>query len=287
MAPDTSRISPTAHYTGFVWYRNGLSDPALKTRLGWMLYHAAQPLMRASRALGGPGIEDVLLARHAILDHLLVTAIERGDIGQVVEVAAGLSPRGRRFMERFGDRGLVYVEGDLPAMCARKRERLQALGPLARGHHLVAINALDDRGPRSLAAVAGRLLDPGVGTAVVTEGLVNYFDRAAVTAMWARISDVLAGFERGLYVSDLHVQEHVAAIRGARVFRGLVSMLARGRVHLHFPGVAAAESALLEAGFARASVRSPGAFARALALSPRRSAAPVAIITAEARPRGR
>ena len=32
-------ISPTAHYTGFVWARHGLSHPALVTAEGRALFH--------------------------------------------------------------------------------------------------------------------------------------------------------------------------------------------------------------------------------------------------------
>jgi len=51
----------------------------------------------------------------------------------VIEVAAGLSPRGWRFRRRYGDR-LTYVEADLPAMAARKRGALERMGSLGDRH---------------------------------------------------------------------------------------------------------------------------------------------------------
>ena len=93
----SDRISPTAHSTGYVWARNGLSHPELATREGRVLFEALQPAMLASRATGGPTLESYLLARHRAIDALLERAIEAGEVSQVIEVAGGLSPRGWRF----------------------------------------------------------------------------------------------------------------------------------------------------------------------------------------------
>src|SRR3954447_5685524 len=46
-------ISPTAHYTGHVWVRNGLSHPRLATLEGRLFFDALTPGMTVSRALGG------------------------------------------------------------------------------------------------------------------------------------------------------------------------------------------------------------------------------------------
>ena len=43
------RIGPTAHYTGYVWARNGLSHPELATTEGRILFDSLQPAMLASR----------------------------------------------------------------------------------------------------------------------------------------------------------------------------------------------------------------------------------------------
>ena len=64
-------ISPTAHYTGEVWRRAGLSHPWLGTREGRIMVDALHPLMAVSEALGGPSLESYLLARHRAIDALL------------------------------------------------------------------------------------------------------------------------------------------------------------------------------------------------------------------------
>ncbi|HJQ48622.1 MAG TPA: class I SAM-dependent methyltransferase [Amycolatopsis sp.] len=246
-------ISPTGHYTGYVWVRNGLAPSALATPEGRLLYHAAEPAMTVSRLLGGPTIEDLLVARHRVLDTLLAAAIERGEIGQVIEIAAGLSARGWRFLHRYGD-ALTYVEADLPGMAARKAQLLARLpGPAPR---VVPLDALRQDGPGSLAALAGTL-DPGVGTAIVTEGLLNYFDRATVDALWRRFASVLRGFPTGAYFADLILRPEGESLV-TRVGAGLLSAVVRCRVTLHFPDEAQAESALRAAGFPAAELTSAG-----------------------------
>src|SRR5690348_6965545 len=151
MSPSET-ISPTAHYTGYVWARNGLSHPGLETREGRILYETLRPTMLASRALGGPSLEAYLLARHRALDELLERAISEHGVSQVVEVAAGLSPRGWRFSQRHGER-LTYLEADLPAMAERKRRALERIGSLSEHHRVAALDALRDDGPESLSAL--------------------------------------------------------------------------------------------------------------------------------------
>lgn len=246
-----SPIGPTAHFTGYVWARNGLSHPELATREGRVLYESLRPAMMASRALGGPTLEAYLLARHRAIDVLLERAIETGQVGQVIEVACGLSPRGWRFGRRYGDR-LLYVEADLPEMAARKRAALGRMGSLGPHHRVAQVDALRDDGPASLAGVAAEL-DDDVGLAIITEGLLGYLSTDAVAGVWGRFADVLAGFPSGRYVSDLHLGG--AQTAPVRVFRVLLSAFVRGRVHLHFADAEEGETALGEAGFGVAQVR--------------------------------
>ncbi len=100
-----------------------------------MLYESLRPWMITSRALGGMGLEHYLLTRHRAIDALLERAIEQHGITQVVEVACGLSPRGWRFAQRYGDR-ITYIEADLPAMAERKRRALERMGSLGPTHRV-------------------------------------------------------------------------------------------------------------------------------------------------------
>jgi O-methyltransferase involved in polyketide biosynthesis len=244
-------VSPTAHYTGHVWVRNGLSHPELATREGRVLFEALQPTMAMSRVLGGPTLERPLLSRHRLIDERLAHAIEDGSVAQVVEVACGMSPRGWRFARRYGDR-ITYVEADLPAMAQRKRAALARMGSLGERHRVAELDVLREDGPGSLGALADTL-DAGAGTAIVTEGLLTYLDTETVGAIWRRFASTLQRFPAGLYLSDLRLAgESVGALE--RGFSVALSAFVRGRVHVHFADEAEAEATLLEAGLPAATL---------------------------------
>jgi len=251
MAESRTSISPTAHYTAAVWAHNGLSHPALSTPAGRAMYWSSWPVMRAVQELGGVGLEDFLLARHVLIDRRLELAIESGRVSQVIEVAAGMSPRGWRFAERYGEQ-ITYLETDLPEMVERKRAALRGAGLLGPGHRVEVLDALAESGERSLGAVAGDL-EPGGGVAIITEGLLSYLDRAAVLGLWRRAAEALGRFPHGLMLSDLHL---AGENRGATTAIGvrLLSMFIRGDVRLHFEDEREALAALRSAGFAEAAV---------------------------------
>jgi O-methyltransferase involved in polyketide biosynthesis len=251
-------ISPTAHYTGYVWARHGLSHPALETREGRVLFESMRPVNALSEALGGVSLETYLLTRHRAIDVLLERAIHEAGVSQVVEVACGLSPRGWRFTRRYGS-ALTYVEADLPAMAARKRRALERMGSLSERHRVVEVDALRDAGPGSLRALAGEL-DPHEGLAIITEGLLGYLSGEAVDGLWRRLAGMLGAFARGRYISDLHLG--AAQNAQVRIFRVVLSGFVRGRVYLHFDDAADAEAALRHAGFEAATLH------RAASLAP-------------------
>ena len=106
----------------------------------------------------------------------------------------------------------------------------------------------------SLTGIAATL-DPDRGTAIITEGLLNYFPREAVTGMWRRFATALARFPHGRYLSDLHVSSSTRIVE--RAFAGLLGVFVRGRIHFHFADVDAACDALTSAGFGQAELRGP------------------------------
>jgi O-methyltransferase involved in polyketide biosynthesis len=261
----SERISPTAHYTGYVWVRQGLSHPALATWQGRALFHAVEPLVQLAKvATWDMTLEKLLLVRHRVLDHLLERAIAEGRVHQVVEVAAGMSGRGLRLLARHPH--LRYVEADLPHMAERKRQALAHAGLTDPRHEVVAVDALLDSGPLALGTVLAERLDPALGVAIITEGLVNYFDQATVEAMWARFARVLGGFRHGLYLSDLHVQADTASLPVVSAFLVALSLFTRGRSHLHYASAGEAQAALTAAGLSDVRLHSPSAFASALPL---------------------
>jgi O-methyltransferase involved in polyketide biosynthesis len=243
-------VSPTAHYTGETWVKNGLSHPELATWQGRALHRALALPLAGSKAVGGPTLEGLLLARHRIIDSRLEDLIEAG-VGQVIEVACGMSPRGWRFSERYGDR-LTYIEADLPAMAQRKRAALERMGSLSDRHRVAELDVLVDGGPGSLEALT-ETLDPAQGLAIVTEGLLTYLDDDTVDALWARFARVLGGFSKGSYLSDLRFARRDRGVP-ERAFDAILSAFVRERVHAYRGDETTAEAALRDAGFARAQL---------------------------------
>jgi len=258
MSPEET-ISPTAHYTGYVWARNGLSHPELRTLEGRVLFEALRPLMTVNAMLGHPTLESYLMARHTAIDRLLERAIREHGVTQVLEVACGMSARGWRFTRRHG-RALTYIEADLPGMAQRKRRALQRMGALSERHRVLELDALRDEGPGSLSAVVADL-DRGSGLAIVTEGLLGYLPTDAVMDIWRRFASELAGFAVGRYVSDIHLAMMQSA--QVRAFRVLLSGFVRGRVYMHFEEPEDVIDALQRAGFAGAEVTPAGELALA------------------------
>lgn len=241
-------VSPTAHYTGQTWVRNGLSHPALATWQGRALHRTLALPNTASRTLGGPTLEGLLLARHRIIDSVLEERIA-GGISQVVEAACGMSPRGWRFSERYGDR-LTYVEADLPAMARRKREALARMESLSDLHRVAELDVLRDGGPGSLDSLVDEL-DPAKGLVVITEGLLTYFDDPTVEALWARLAKVLARFDQGAYLADLRFARPDRGVP-ERAFDVILGAFVRGKVHAYRGDEASAAASLRSAGFAEA-----------------------------------
>ena len=199
-----------------------------------------------------------LLTRHRLIDLRLDEAIRSGRVGQVIEIASGLSARGWRFNQRYGE-ALSYIEADLPGMAQRKREALARMGGPQPGHRVVDIDALADGGPQSLDAVAASL-DRDRGLALITEGLVNYFSEADVRSMWQRFSSLMRQFPEACYWSDIALSDDM----GGRVapFVSVLSAFVRGRVHLHFRAPTDAEAALRECGFGSARAIDPGTWGK-------------------------
>jgi O-methyltransferase involved in polyketide biosynthesis len=245
---DSETISPTAHYTGETWVRNGLSHPELATWQGRVFHRAMALPLAASKTLGGPTLNGPLLARHRIIDSLLDDLIG-GGISQVLEVACGMSPRGWRFSERYGDR-LTYIEADLPGMAQRKREALARMHSLSDHHRVVDLDVLRDGGPDSLEALV-ETLDPAKGLAIVTEGLLVYLDDETVDVLWARIARALGRFSQGAYLADLRFAGDGLALPD-RAFGLLLGAFVRGKIHAYRGDGASAKAELRNAGFDQA-----------------------------------
>src|SRR3546814_11896231 len=99
-----------------------MSHPAFATPQGKKLDRAFRVLTGVTRRLSGFSLDALMLARHKGIDAQLAKAIDSGKVGQVIEIAAGLSTRGGSLMLRYGERRR-YIETDLPHRAACKPEK--------------------------------------------------------------------------------------------------------------------------------------------------------------------
>ena len=77
--------------------------------------------------------------------------------------------------------------------------------------------------------------------------------------MWTKFASTLSHFERGIYISDIHLQD------GGNVFKTILSSFVRRKVHKHFASTTEAVAALTEAGFKySAQVQAPIEWANTL-----------------------
>lgn len=125
--------------------------------------------------------------------------VEEKAATQVLELAAGLSPRGIE----FASRGIVYVEADLAESISLKREVVTAmLGSVPKDLHLSAASAIDGEQLRACCVpfTAGRPV------AVTTEGLLRYltFEEKAQAA--ANVLEILRHYGGWWITPDIHLR---------------------------------------------------------------------------------
>jgi O-methyltransferase involved in polyketide biosynthesis len=123
-------------------------------------------------------------ARYKTTDQI----IARYHITQVLEVAAGLSPRG---LEMTEDPNVVYVATDLPEILEQEKAIAESILAKMNIHrpnlHFRIANALD-RESLLQAAIPFR---PDKAVAIITEGLLPYFTRDEKETLAGNIRDLL------------------------------------------------------------------------------------------------
>jgi len=171
-------LSITALYTSGVWAWGRLPDAELfATRDAERVFAATNAVLAVAAMVRRdlPPLRDSLLHRHAMIDHLAAGSTD------VLELASGLSRRGATLSR---DPSVRYVELDLPAMVAKKRELLERTpagrAVLARSNfELVA-------GDVATAELAP--LVRGKPPLVIAEGLAMYLTGDQRRALFAKVA---------------------------------------------------------------------------------------------------
>ncbi|KAA1174791.1 class I SAM-dependent methyltransferase [Marinobacter salinexigens] len=276
---DSSGISFTALYTGAVWHRYGLSDDALATAQGNLLYRLMTPFETASKAVIGGNIRTFLLQRHLIIDHLIDQAINEHGITQVLEIACGMSPRGIRLREKHPS--LHMVEADLPDMAAKKALRLLSAGRLGSGHQVTPVDILATHGERTLEAVIERVFDNDKPIIVVTEGLTSYFSLEVISSFWRRLANVMANRPGSVYLSESYFRPRQPILKGTlTALGGILGSATRSQVSFHFGSDREAHQHFIDCGFKTATVHDPRAWYGVLPIPESRGEPMVRVIEA-------
>jgi O-methyltransferase involved in polyketide biosynthesis len=254
MAFDKSDIPPSALYTAATWRWGRITCADLVTPAdASRVFHFVNAWSFLYRLLnpGWHSLRHTLLHRHIGIDHLL----QQAECRQVIEIAAGFSPRGSAVS---ADSSTRYFEVDLPPVIAAKRRLLEAT-PAGR--------SILSRRNFALMADDVDVLDwsrfDSHPSFVITEGLMMYFDRGTQMRIWGEIARFLRR-NHGEYVFDyLPVpEEPVRSLPGR-----MLSRVRRGRRGRTFPcdGRSRHEIAedLCAAGFSRIDMHGSVEFASA------------------------
>lgn len=253
---DTSSISFTAHYTGYVWYKNRLSNQTFATKQGFAYYQMLRPVEILAKRFIGSDIKTTLLQRHQLLDRELVTLIHQHPDLQVLELACGLSPRGWRINKKYPY--VHYVEADLAGMAKQKHALLQHLDSLNTSHKVSVCNILTLDAPESLEALLLREFNPEKPIVVITEGLVNYFTLEDISRFWTRLAQALKGFSAGFYLSDVYpkVTQH-RFYHWIEFANKTLKVSSRSSFSMHFAQRDEAQDCLRQCGFQQIHVFNP------------------------------
>lgn len=242
------KIAPTAHYTAWVWRRLRLPYAERFTTvegaaLFWSFRLAGEWVVAVLPRV--TSMTQYLAQRHFAIEH----ALEQLRPDRIVEIGAGLSRRGVTWAL---DRGVPFVEVDLPHMTAEKRAHIERnFSPAERARLDTTLHLLSND---VLSPAFGEFLrDELEGSArpvVIAEGLLGYFDEAERLRI---ATAVRGGLPRGgAFVCDLRSKEGTAVTSAfAKVLGGAIKLITRGRgLRTDFADHAAIRAMFADAGFA-------------------------------------
>ena len=245
-------ISFTAHYTGYIWYQMGISHPALATTKGKTLAALVHPIESWAEKYVGGSMRTTLKQRHTMLDTHLEQLIQQYPNLQVLEIACGLSPRGWWFRQHHPD--ICYRELDLPDMAATKQAALQQIEP-----HVDDVLSVD-LFTEAFANVF-KVFDPKRPLVIISEGLINYFEKPLLQQLIQAIAIYGRDFKELHYLTDLYpepTQNKLATIiwNSSRVLK----LMSRSAFSFHFKTPVEVENFFHEAGFKQVEVLQPKEF---------------------------
>lgn len=242
-------ISFTAHYTGYVWYQMGISHPVFATPKGKLLTLIAHPFESFGEKVVGGSMRSTLKTRHTLLDEHLTALIQQHPDLQVLEIAAGLSPRGWWFRQNYPD--ITYRELDLPDMADTKQAALQQAQP--DSPQVLSADLFSEEFQQVF-----QVFDPNKALVIISEGLINYFSKALLKQLLQSIARYGAPFQQLYYLTDLYpepTQNRFAQLIWSS--SKLLKFASRSAFSFHFTSPVEVEQFFQQAGFAQVEVIQP------------------------------
>lgn len=242
-------ISFTAHYTGYVWYQMGISHPAFATAKGRLLTLIAHPFETFGEKVVGGSMRSTLKARHTMLDNHLTALIQQHPDLQVLEIAAGLSPRGWWFRQHYSS--ITYRELDLPDMAATKQAALLQVQPDSPQVLSADLFSYDFQ-------QVFTVFDPAKPLVIISEGLINYFTKNLLQQLLQSIVGYGATFQQLYYLTDLYpepVKNRFASLIWSS--SKLLKFASRSAFSFHFQNPAQVKAFFQQAGFTQVKVVQP------------------------------
>lgn len=245
-------ISFTAHYTGYIWYQMGISHEALATAKGKSLAYLVHPIESWAEKYVGGSMRTTLKQRHTMLDHHLEQLIQESPDLQVLEIACGLSPRGWWFRQHYPS--INYRELDLPDMAQTKQNALQQIEKNAP--EVLSVDLFTEA-----FAQAFEVFDPNRPLVVISEGLINYFDKDLLKQLIQSIAHYGTSFKKCHYLTDLYpepVKNKLASI----IWNSskLLKLMSRSSFSFHFKNPKEVEDFFKDTEFDQVRVEQPQIF---------------------------
>jgi len=196
-ARDFSTISPSAQAVLVMRAHTDLPYARAAAELLLGAEALAAEMSRLAAVPGTPLRAAHFAARYRSID----TVLDDTGATRILELGAGLSFRGLALARRAA---VAYLDTDLPAVVATKRELVEALAgddPLVGELRLEALDALDADAVR--AAIDG--LPPGP-VSIVNEGLLMYLDAGEKQRLASHIRDALVSRGGAWITADIYVR---------------------------------------------------------------------------------
>lgn len=239
-------ISLTARYTAAVWDQIGLPYASRFADVrGRAMVAASVAAGRVlPRNIGTFLIDGALVPRHLFMDDF----VKHGGFEQVVEVAAGYSPRGML----FANLGLRYIEVDRPNVM-REKEQLCSGGDAKKPVFL----GIDATAPDFVERVVSAST-PNLKTLIITEGLSPYFARRDYVAVLRNLR-ALAARLNAVFLTDFYRDVRNPVLRGWMEFGSLAIKLIADRTYMYAKNEEEIRAVFEEAGFTVRAVHRPAA----------------------------